>query len=173
MVKGDSLIDKLIILFVFDKMEVPLSESTVLDMCSTSNDWVGYMDCKVLLGTLLAHSFLYKIPSQGEPLYGITPDGRICLADFYVQIPSSIREEISTFVKNNREKYKKRQECIADYYMNKNGTYTVYLKIIEPSQPLLELKLVVPDRKTAKSIYKKWEDKAENVYSAIYENIVD
>ena len=157
MVKGDSLIDKLIILFVFDKMEVPLSESTVLDMCSTSNDWVGYMDCKVLLGTLLAHSFLYKIPSQGEPLYGITPDGRICLADFYVQIPSSIREEISTFVKNNREKYKKRQECIADYYMNKNGTYTVYLKIIEPSQPLLELKLVVPDRKTAKSIYKKWQ----------------
>ena len=154
-------------------MEVPLSENTVLDMCSSSNDWIEYMDCKVLLGTLLSHSFIYKVSSQGEPLYGITPDGRICLADFYVQIPSSIREEISAFVKNNRTKYKKRQECIADYYMNKNGTYTVYLKIIEPSQPLLELKLVVPDRQTAKSIYKKWEDKAENVYATVYESLVD
>ena len=154
-------------------MEVPLSESTVLDMCSSSNDWIEYMDCKVLLNTLLSHSFIYKASSQGEPLYGITPDGRICLADFYVQIPSSIREEISAFVKNNRTKYKKRQECIADYYMNKNGTYTVYLKIIEPSQPLLELKLVVPDRQTAKSIYKKWEDKADNVYATVYECLVD
>ena len=32
-VKGDALVNKLILLFVFDKMEVPLSENTVLDMC--------------------------------------------------------------------------------------------------------------------------------------------
>ena len=57
--------------------------------------------------------------------------------------------------------------------MNKDGTYTVYLKILEPIGPQLELKIVVPTRQIAKNIYKKWEDKAENVYSAIYENIVD
>ena len=114
-----------------------------------------------------------KIETQSEPLYGITPDGRVCLADFYVKIPSSLREEISLFVKNNRTKYKKRQECNADYYMNKDGTYTVFLKIVEPSQPLLELKLVVPNRQTAKNIYKKWEEKAGNVYATVYDCLVD
>ena len=104
-IKGDSFVNKLILLFVFDKMEVPLSENTVLDMCSSSNSWISYMDCKPLLSTLLQHSFIYKVSTQGEPLYSITPDGRICLADFYVQIPSSLREEISLFVKKNRNKW--------------------------------------------------------------------
>jgi len=113
-IKGDSFVNKLILLFVFDKMEVPLSENTVLDMCSSSNSWISYMDCKPLLLTLLQHAFIYKVSTQGEPLYSITPDGRICLADFYVQIPSSLREEISVFVKKNRNKYRKRQECVAD-----------------------------------------------------------
>ena len=57
--------------------------------------------------------------------------------------------------------------------MNKDGTYTVYLKIIEPIQPLLELKFVVPNRQAAKDIYKKWEEKAANLYSLIYDNLVD
>ena len=43
-VKGDSSLNKLILLFVFDKMEVPLSENTVLDMCTSSNNWLAYMD---------------------------------------------------------------------------------------------------------------------------------
>ena len=173
LVKGDILVNKLILLFVFDKMEVPISENTILDICCSSNNWINYMDCKPLLNTLLEHSFIYKIKTSEEPLYSITADGRICLADFYVQIPSSQREEISIFVKNNSAKYRKRQECIADYFMNKDGTYTVFLKIIEPSKPLLELKLVVPNRQTAKDIYRKWEEKAADVYSVLYENLVD
>ena len=57
--------------------------------------------------------------------------------------------------------------------MNKDGTYTVHLKIIEPAQPLLELKFVVPSRQTAKSVYRSWEDKAADFYALIYENLVD
>ena len=60
-VKGDALVNKLILLFVFDKMEVPLSENTVLDMCCSSNAWISYMDCKPLLSTLLDHSFIYNV----------------------------------------------------------------------------------------------------------------
>ena len=51
--------------------------------------------------------------------------------------------------------------------------YTAYLKIIEPAQPVLELKLVVPNRQVAKDIYKKWGEKAADVYRNIYENLVD
>ena len=40
-------------------------------------------------------------------------------------------------------------------------------------QPTLELKFVVPDKKTAQSIYKKWEDKAAELYYVIYDTLVD
>ena len=172
-VKGDALINKLILLFVFDKMECPLTENTIIDMCCSSNNWISYMDCKNLLTQLLDHGFICTLaPSGGDMLYSITPDGRVCLADFFVQIPTSIREAISLFVKNNKLKYRKKQEFVADYYMNKDGTYTVNLKILEPAQPVLELKMVVPNRASAKDIYKKWEEKGSVIWDLLYENLV-
>ena len=78
-VKGDSSLNKLIILFVFDKMEVPLSENTLLDMCCSSNNWIAYMDCQPILAQLIEHGFIYEISSSGEPLYTITPENRDAL----------------------------------------------------------------------------------------------
>ena len=172
-IQGDNFLNKLILLFVFDKMEVPLSKSTIESMCCQANDWLSFMDCAPTLAQLQENGFIYELESSGVPLYSITPSGRVCLADFFVRIPTSTRESIAHFVKQNRNVYKKKQEYISDYYMNKDGTYTVFLKIIEPVGSQLELKIVVPSRQTAKNIYKKWEEKAENVYSAIYENLVD
>ena len=174
LLRGDSSLYKLIILFVFDKMEAPLSENTVLDMCCSANNWISYIDCQPIINSLKDIGWISDIGStQGEPLYSITPDGRVCLANFFVKIPASLREEIALFIRNNKIKYRRKQECTADYFMNKDGTYTVYLKILEPSQPLMELKFVVPNRQIAKDIYKKWEEKAANVYSTLYDNLVD
>lgn len=173
-VKGETSVNKLILLFVFDKMESPLSERTILDICSTSkNDWINYMDCLMLIQKLLSDGFIYEIPSSDDPLYTLTPEGRETLANFYINIPKSLREEISQFVKKNSTKLRSKQECKSDYYQNKDGTYTVFLRILAPVQPMLELKFVVPDKKTANAIYKKWADKAADVYSGIYETLVD
>jgi hypothetical protein len=171
---GDSTQSKLLILFVFDKMEVPISENTLIDMCCGTNDWIHQFECHPLLAQLLDAGFLYKISgSHSETLYTITPDGRLCLAHFFIRIPSSLRESISEFVKNNRMKYRRKQDYVTDYYKNADNTYTVSLKIIEPSQPVLELKMTVPSRHTAKYINKQWGDKAAGVYAALYDMLVD
>ncbi len=75
-VKGETSTNKLIILFVFDKMETALSEKILLDICSSSNDWLNYMDCVSLLRKLLDDGFLCAVPGDDEQLYTITPDGR-------------------------------------------------------------------------------------------------
>ena len=107
-VKGDALLNKLILLFVFDKMECPLTENTIIDMCCSSNNWISYMDCKPIINQLLDNGFIYSLNQNwGDQLYSITPNGRVCLADFFVQIPTSIRENISQFVKANSLKYRK------------------------------------------------------------------
>ena len=172
-IQGDNLLNKLILLFVFDKMESALSERTIVEMCTTGNGWLNYMDCMELIPKLLDDGFICRTSSDEEPLYSITADGRESLNNFYINIPKSVREEISAFVKNNSGKLRNRQECKADYYLNKDGTYTVFLKILAPVQPMLELKFVVPDKKTAQNIYKSWELKASELYSAIYDTLVD
>lgn len=173
-IKGETSVNKLILLFVFDKMETALTERIVIETCTSVNSWLNYMDCKELLPRLLDDGFICRISSPDEePLYVITGDGRESLNNFYIKIPKSIRNEISSYIKNNSGKLRNRQECKADYYQNVDGTYTVFLKILAPVQPMLELKFVVPDKKTAQHIYKDWESKASDLYSAIYETLVD
>ena len=170
---GETSINKLIILFVFDKMEGTISERTLVDMCSSSNNWMGYMDCVNVIHKLIDDNFIYIVNEDEDTLYTITSDGRETLANFYINIPKSVREEISQFVKKNSARYRNRQECRSDYFQNLDGTFTVALKILAPVQPVLDLKFVVPDKKTAKTIYKKWEEKAADLYSVIYENLCD
>ena len=173
-IQGETSINKLIVLFVFDKMESPLSESTIVEMCTEVNAWLNYIDCVELIPKLLDNGFICPITSaEEEPLYTITSDGRESLNNFYINIPKSIRDEISTYVKKNSEKPRNKQECKAKYKQNVDGTYTVFVKILAPVQPMLELKFVVPDKKTAQSIYKGWENKASELYSAIYDTLVD
>ena len=137
---GETSINKLIILFVFDKMEGTLSERTLVDMCSSTNNWMGYMDCVNVIHKLIDDNFIYIVNEDEDTLYTITPDGRETLANFYINIPKSVREEISQFVKKNSARYRNRQECRSDYFQNMDGTFTVALKILAPVQPLLELK---------------------------------
>ena len=173
-IQGETSVNKLILLFVFDKMETALSERTILEMCTSSNAWLNYMDCVELLPRLLEDGFICRIaPHEDDPLYTITSDGRESLNNFYINIPKSIRNDISAYIKKNSGKLRNRQECKSDYYQNVDGTYTVYVKILAPVQPMLELKFVVPDKKSAQHIYKNWESKASELYSAIYDTLVD
>ena len=173
-IQGETSVNKLIVLFVFDKMETALSERTVIEMCTSVNSWLNYMDCKELLPRLMDDGFICSISSPDEePLYVITGDGRESLNNFYIKIPKSIRDEISSYIKNNSGKLRNRQECKADYFQNVDGTYTVFLKILAPVQPMLELKFVVPDKKTAQRIYKNWDSKASELYSTVFDTLVD
>ena len=42
----DNTISKLKLLFVLDKMEIPLTENNIIDICTSSNNWFSYLDVK-------------------------------------------------------------------------------------------------------------------------------
>ena len=171
----DSTQNKLLLLFVFDKMEMPLSEQTILEMCCSANNWINYIDCKQALMQLIDANFVAAVNkgASNEAMYSITPEGRICLAHFFVRIPSSLREVVSDNVKLNRMNYKRKKEYASDYQKNPDGTYDVLLKIIEPNEPALEIKINVPNRTIAKHIDKKWEEKAAGAFRIIYDYLIE
>ena len=171
---NNTTISKLVVLYVFDKMEMPLTETTITDICCNHNAWVSYLTCKEVLLDLIESGFILESSnSTDEKYYTITSDGVDCVFYFYMRIPTSVREEIDKFVKANRITFRRRQEYFRDYYKNSDGTYTVLMKIVDPMGTKLELKLNAPNRAAAKLIYKRWEDKASQVYSSIYDILID
>lgn len=171
----DSTLVKLIILYAMDKMDVALEEDVLTDLCTSDNNWMNYMDCKDALAALEEVSFILKKTQQNKIIYSITHEGRMCLANFYTRIPFSQRDEIYNAIKENRMKYRRRQEYLSDYYRNSDQTYTVHLRIMKPGceGTLVELKMVVDSLETATYIYKNWQDRAGSVYSALCDNLLD
>ena len=62
---------------------------------------------------------------------------------------------------------------ISDYYKNTDGTYTVALKIESAACTLMDLKIIVQDRRKAKWIHNNWADKAPIIYEHIHETLID
>jgi hypothetical protein len=175
---SDSTVNKLILLFMLEKMEIPLTENSILEICTNRNSWLNYMDCKEIIWQLLESNFIYKT-SGTEPdntYYGLNETGMNCLAQFFLKIPASLREDIVSYAKENRMNYKRSQEYVSDFKKNdEDGSYTAILKIIEPrvSTPLLELKIKTQSRNSAKIIAKKWHDKAPEIFENIFETLID
>lgn len=175
MIHDETTTNKLLIMFVLDKLEIPINEDLFVKICTYDNTWMNYMICKTVLHELLTSGFVTKINSNNaqEPLLTLTNDGRTCLAHFYNDIPLSVRENIAETIRNKRISYRKKQEFQADYFRNADGTFTMSLKILDAgAQPSVDLKYVVANRAVATSVYNSWCDKAPEVYQALYEILV-
>ena len=171
---NSTTVSKLVLLYVFQKMEMPLTEPTIIDVCCNRNAWISYITCKEVLNDLIEIGFvLEETNPSGEKYYRITKDGIDCVFYFFMKIPISMREEIESFIKENRIIFRRKQEYFRDYFQNKDGSYTVVMKIVDPMGTKLELKLNASNRAAAKKIYERWENKASNVYSSIYDILID
>ena len=84
-----------------------------------------------------------------------------------------MRDNIADFIRENKLLFKRKQEYFSDSFKNKDGSYTVILKIMEPDTTNLEVKLSVPEQQTARDIQKNWQDSASKVYSSILETLLN
>ena len=176
--KEQIILDKLTMLFVIDKMEIPLTEDSILDICSIKNTWIkNYMDCKAIIHDMVDSKLLYKLSSDDEnkKLFALTYEGRECLSHLYRRIPLPLREEISFYLQANKLNVKSSQEYTSTYTKNEDGSYNIVLKIYEPliTSPMFELRLKAPSRQSANEAIHKWKANAPAIYEMIYEKLIN
>ena len=173
---ADELVKKLILLFVFEKMEFPLTDASVSEIIMAHPSWMTYMDFKDALFLLGESNYVYRISAGSETSFHITQDGRNALSHFFTKIPASIREDITEFAKENRQRFKRSQEYTNDYFKNADGTHTVVLRIKDQnggSDCLLEVRLKTSTRNGAKKAATRWKDKAATLYEHINYVMID
>ena len=174
---SDPLTCKLILLFTLDKMEFPLTENTIFDICYNRNGWISYIDCKEYLYKLVETSLIYKTECKdGEERFNITYDGRNCLNHFYEKLDAKLREQITEYTKANRMHFKRSQEYVSTFFKSEDGSYMVVLKIRSSSiqsEPLFEIKIKASSRQSAIEACKKWQDQAHAAYENIYDMFIE
>ena len=79
---------------------------------------------------------------------------------------------MADFIHKNKLVFKRKQEYFSDLIKNKDGSYTVILKIVEPTSTDLEIKLNASTQQVAKDIQRNWEENASKVYGNIYDTLL-
>lgn len=168
------VVNKLIMLYVLEKMDIPLTESSIIEICTHKNEWISYMDCLDILWQLLEAKFVFTPnPDNKDGQYTITYDGTSCLSHHYQKIPNSLRQEIYKFTQSERMNYKRSQEYFADHVKHEDGSFMVTLQIKDKTlaDNVLSISFKTRERSVALSACKKWKEFAPKAYGFLYDNL--
>jgi DNA-binding PadR family transcriptional regulator len=163
--------NKLIILYLINRMELPMSREQITDVI-VDGDFMDYYTLQQNLSEMVESNFLES--SQENAMdnkttrFTITEEGSAALGLFERRITFPTRQAINRYANENRKKIKKEYEKTATYFPDDdNDEFRVKCGVYEDNRALLELLISVDTRDQAKFIQSNWQKNASLLYSHI------
>lgn len=169
--KSKSALNKLIVLHILDKIEIPLT-NTQLTNIVLENNIINYFSLQECLSELEASDLVKLEESQDKTTYQLSEAGLRTVTMFQDRILKSVRTTITDYIAKNRDRIKKESEIFADFVKNNENEYIVNLKVIENDIVLIDLKLNVVSSKQAKQICEKWKSSSGKIYGQIMDTLI-
>ncbi len=164
-------VSKLVILFLFNSLEIPLNELQVVRIL-TDHDWANYFDVKENLFELADSGMLEKRETPHGVYLSITPSGKASIELFYKDIMLSVREQIAQFSKTHVDELAREADLFSDYIKVSDSEYRVTLKILFKTRPTFELEIFVYSKEEAETLIRNWQAGAKNIYQHIYTELM-
>ena len=159
--------DKLIILYLIDKMDLPLSRSQITDYI-IQQEFMDYYTLQQALADMVEGNYLDATADNNTTRYTLTDDGIQALEYFEKHLPPSIRNKINQYIKENRKDIKRAFENTATFFPNAdNDEFLVKCGVYEEGRVLMELSISVDTRDQARLIQNNWKTGAKTLYGDI------
>lgn len=176
MIHDEVINNKLLILFILEKLDMQINEEILLQMCAVDNNWIPYFYCKQIINELSSANFILRKNDENKPLshlISINEDGKICLSHFFNDIPCSVREEVTEYIHRTKLEYRRKQEFTSKCSRDKDGSYKVTCNIMKAESPIFELNFNVATHGKALAICNSWTQKAPDVYKTFLDMLIE
>ena len=151
---------KLMILYMLSKVNFPLS-NTQLSSFMLDKQYTDYFTFQETINSLVEDGFIRGY-SQGEET----------IAFFYTKISTAIRDDIETYLFDNKYELKNEAGTVTDCYKLSNGNYIAHCQLKEGDTTLIELNLNVPVEEQAEIICARWRENSQEVYDYIVRKLM-
>lgn len=164
--------NKLLLLYLIDKMEVPLTQSQISQF-ALEEEYINYFSLQQFLAEMVEVDYLEKSLDNNKTYYSVTDQGLIALEYFKKRIQPDIKNKINKYVEKNKKSIKKDYEVTANYfYEQNNNEYIVKCGIYEDDTALMELTVSVVSREQAKLICNNWRENVNHLYGNILMELI-
>lgn len=154
---------KLILLYLLKRAAVPLSKTRVCDFI-LEKGYTNYIILNQAIGELLDAGMIIEQQINERSHFSLTEEGAQTLAFFQGNISDITKEEINTYLRENRLEVITELSVTANYDRSSTGEFEAHLLAKEKGTPLVEITLSVPTEETAASICRNWREKNEEIY---------
>lgn len=162
---------KLIILYILDRMDFPIT-NTELTSFMLEKEYANYITIQQTLEDLIEDEYVAVEHSHNAFLYRITPSGRETLSYFYTKISVPIRDDIDTFLSEREYELRESVSAAADYYEQKRNEFVVELRVVERDSELVRINLLVTSAAEADAICNRWKSCNADVYSYLISTLL-
>ncbi len=162
---------KILILFLVDKMEVPISDNKLTEFILESN-YMNIFRVRECLSELEESKYIEKSTDNNTSRYSITTDGMQALDHFHKQLPSVIKTNINKFVEENRSAIRKEYDIIANIMPGDSGELVVYCGAYDNGDMLMELKVTVYSHRDARIVCHNWKNHVNSIFNTIITEIM-
>ena len=162
---------KLIVLFMLDKVDFPLTNSQISEFI-LDQGYTNYFTLQTAINELVESDMIGIENIRNSSLYHMEEAGKEAIHMFEDRISDAIKQDILSYFEKNRYKLRNEVEITADYYPTKKNEYYVVCKVKEKGSILLELKLNVMSKEQAIKICDDWHKDSSDVYSFLVEKLM-
>ena len=161
---------KLIILYLLKRAALPLSRQRVCDFI-LEKGYTNYFLLNQAIGELIDAGMVTSQTINGRSHLSLTQEGEQTLSFFQTNISDVTKEEINTYLRENKLELLTEISVTANYDRASTGEFEAHLTAKEKGIPLVRITLSVPAEETAASICKNWREKNEEIYQFLVEKL--
>lgn len=170
--QSDSLtLYKLIILFLLDKVDFPMTNTQISDFI-LEKDYTNYFNIQQSISELIEAEFVTVETIGHNSHYRITDSGKETLSFFDNMIPTAIQEDSIEYLRKNQYSLRNEVSTQSEYYESKKGEYTVQLRVLEKENSIIDLSLLVPTEEEATKICSNWRKRSQQIYAYVISNLL-
>ena len=157
--------NKIIILYLLDKMDVPLTNSQITQF-AISESFMNYYYIQLYLKEMVDSGYLETSTDQNSTRYTISDEGYVVLDAFERNLSQPVKNRIIKYIADNIKDVKKDFKVTANYFFDasNNNEYMVKCGIHDDDIFLFEVSLSVVSKDQAVKICNNWRNNVDNVY---------
>ena len=161
---------KLIILYMLDRATQPLTKAQIDDFI-LEEEYTNYLTLQQAIAELCEIQLISTETFHNRTQLMLTEEGKSTIALFHKQISDAIKQEVSDYLREHAIELRNEVSVTGQYQRVSSKSYETVLRATERGELLMELKILVPDEKTATAVCEQWQKKNEDIYALVMKEL--
>ena len=171
MIADPNTLYKLMILYILNASEFPLTNSQVCEFL-LENGYTTYFTTQAAISDLIEAQFISVRQRNNSSYYQLTPSGLETLEAFSSSISDGIKADVKSFLEDKHYTLRQNNEITATYLPKKNQEFEVDLSLKDGKETLINLQINAPTELQAELMCVHWQKKSTEIYNYLLNSLL-